>query len=352
MIYAFFLLSLILNTFLQAEVIQETFFISNESGLAFEEIGWYRQDEFTHVLKIERSGSKEVRTLYESGEEKKRWVILPDQEWIYEHGELTMMSLFSEQGRLLEEYSYEHGDEVEKTVFHYLTGGLSYTETFDGDENLLYMDEYRLSSRGRLREVKRIWADNEKQDQTLLLTTSGGNLYEEQHTASGKDLIYRFNSSGKLLCRELWVDNNLSMRERITYAGETKVPVSSVEINYRDNRSIHKAYDEQGRLLRQIVEGDGKRIEVLEFSYDDEGRKSQKVRKSEKGLEKWKYFYDSEGELVQEKYWRRGALEKNTLYKEDDTRIEELFRNKKLFIRITFKRDEKIKEEFIRGSAQ
>ena len=326
------------------------YYISNEFGLAIEEIGWYRQDEYSYVLKVERAAQKEIKMLLAAGEEIKRWELAPGEERVYEEGQISLVRLFDAAGRIKEERSFEQDEEVLKTLFHYSSSGICFAETFAGDGNLLYTDSYRLSGQGQLREVSRVWADGQTEGQSLSITNLSGVLYEEQHSAAESNLIYRFDSEGKLFSRERWREGILAMREQLDYSDGSKTPLSAVEINYIEGEKIQKTFDEEGRLTRRIVEREGRIVEELSHYWDDAGNKTQTVRSSAKGLERWNFSYDPAGELTTEDYRVRGSLEKVTNYNQEG-RVEELFRNGKLFLRVTYRNDEKIEEEFLKDGS-
>ncbi|GAH02731.1 unnamed protein product, partial [marine sediment metagenome] len=249
-----FILLLVFTAFGYADEDGVVFYISNEFGMTLEEIGWYRKDEFSHILKVEQDASGEIRTLYASGVEIKRWEKNSIGERVYDHKQITEARIIDNSGRVIEEQIYSEGSLESKTVFHYSNPGLSYAETYDGNDILLYHDEYILSSRGELRGVERTWADGGTQK--LSLTTGGGKIYREYHSVPGKEIIHRFDPSGKLYSRELWQDDQMLSRKRIDYAEGMDLPVFSEEIHYDTGKKIRKQFDEEGRLLKEIVEQD------------------------------------------------------------------------------------------------
>ncbi len=320
------------------------YFVSNEIGMALEEIGWFRKDEYPYVLEVEGRAREEIRTLFFEEEKVKRWEIGPNEERDYEKGRLKSVRRFDGSGRIEEEWQYEEDSLVSKTVFHYTNGRLGYTESFAGDGNLLFRDDYILSSKGELKEVNRTRLSGETQ--RLSLTIHYGRLYEEHHTNGEKEFIYRLDESGKLISEEIWQDDRLFEREQIQYSEGR--PVSAEVINYNNGEKIRKYFDEEGRLLREVLEGEGTGKEETLYIRNEEGQHIKTVRKSDKGIEKWLFYYDQEGRKVQEEYFLRGILGKRTLYQpEEEIRIEELFRNKELFMRVTYRNDKKLKEEFL-----
>ena len=108
-----------------------------------------------------------------------------------------------------------------------------------------------------------------------------------------------------------------------------------------------KKYNTEERLSKEIITKSNKTISETTYFYDDEGRKIKMNKVSDKGLEEWAFYYDSEGDLDREEYYQRGILEKRTVYTNDNSYYEELFRYGELLIRVFYEDDVKIKEEFL-----
>jgi len=63
------------------------------------------------------------------------------------------------------------------------------------------------------------------------------------------------------------------------------------------------------------------------------------------GLEEWRYTLNQAGKIGQEDYFRRGSLEKITLYGQNDTRTEELYQDGSVFMKVYYQGDRRVKEE-------
>jgi len=324
----------------------QRFFVSDELGLVLEEIGSYRRDEFPYVLRVEEGGQETVRTLFSSGREVKRWVITGGEERVYEGQLLTSRTLYDSAGRLVEEEQYREGQLDSRTHYAYSARHPSGAETFAADGSLLYRDTYTLSSRGGLREVKRTWPTG--QSFTLALKEVSGRLIAEYQAYGGQEYGYRYNPSGKLESLQHWREGKLLQGERIRYGEESDSRVAAAEeVDYGQERKTIKRFDGQGRLIEQVVEKKGQREEELSFFWDEQGRKMRTVRKSREGLEEWRYGYDEAGGLQEEAQWKRGALVRRLLYAQEGPRVEELYRNGELFMRVYTREGKTIKEELI-----
>ena len=74
------------------------------------------------------------------------------------------------------------------------------------------------------------------------------------------------------------------------------------------------------------------------------------TKRGPRGIENWLFEYGAEGELVREEYRARGSLERITLYSTQEgegLRVEELYREGRLFMRVRYRSDQKVREEFL-----
>ena len=321
----------------------DRYFSSNEFGMVMKEIGWYRQDEFPYVLKLSEQGQTSKRTLYESGTEIKRWERTANSEKFYQQLRLSEIRIYDNKGRLIEEQLLGEDGEITKTIYFYDSHALVYSTTSDGQGNYLYRDDFRLSPERRLLGVERTWADGGQEG--LTLNAAGGRIFQERNSNGQTELLYRFDSNGRLYDREQWTDRSLALSERFRYDGDRLL--AAVEIDSRTGLTTRREFDDEGRIVTESVERDGVEVERRLVFWDSNGQKIRIELNGEQGLEELRYSYDSEGTLVEEEYWSRGGLEKRVLYIGPDQQIEELYRDEEIFMRIHFEDDQKWKEEFL-----
>jgi hypothetical protein len=326
------------------------YYTSNDSGMALEEIGWYRREEFPYLLVVQKEDQGEKRTLLHRGEEIRRWEIGPLEERVYDGGVIRERLRYDQTGRLTEEQFFQDGEPSRRKVFHYRGTILALTETFDSKGELLFRDVYYLSPEGELRRVSR--EERERQTtQELALSGGGGNLAEERYGNARDRKVNRYDPEGRLIVWERWSQGELIERERFEYRGDGGALVSSRLERLQLQRTIRRSYDEQGRLIRSVVEQEGEEIEQTFHLRDEKGRIVETTKRSSRGLEHWLFDYGPEDTLRREEYRIRGALERITTYTTDSgesSRIEELYREGQIFMRIYFGAEEKVKEEFLR----
>jgi hypothetical protein len=318
--------------------------------MALEEIGWYRREEFPYILAVEEHGSRETRTLFHQGEELRRWEIGPEEQRVYRHSVLQEKRVYDEQGRLAEEQLFEEGELSRRTVFSYQRDVLDHSETFGPEGELLFRDRYRLSPGGRLRRVSRELVQPQSR-QRLALSGGSAGLAEERYGNSRERRVNRYDPAGRLVEQEFWYDGELAERQIYEYRGDSELLSSSELTEVPPERTTRCSYDEEGRIVRIEVEEQGQKCEQTVHVRDELGRVVETTKRGDRGIERWLFEYGGEGELVREEYHVRGSLEKVTLYSsqgEEARRIEELYREGRIFMRIYYEAEEKVKEEFLR----
>ena len=326
------------------------YYVSNDLGMALEKIGWYRREEFPYILAVETAGSRETRTLLHLGEEVQRWEYEEREQRIYRDSQLEQRRLYDQDGRLIEDLLYSDGLLSQRTRYYYNRDVLERAETFSPDGSLLYRDHYRLSPDGELRRVTREMAGPQP-DQRFALEDGQRGVVEERYGNVREGRINRYDSVGRLAEREYWYEGRLIERESFQYRGEGEELLSSRLEELSLGHTTLRSCDEQGRVVRIEVTEGGRQIEETLHLRDAQGRIAETTTRGPRGIENWLYEYDPEGKLVREEYRLRGSLERITLYSgegEQRLRVEELYREGRLFMRVHYRAEQKVREEFVR----
>ena len=328
---------------------EESFYRSNEAGMLLERIPSWRRDEFAWVAGVLQEGPASVRRLYERGQESRRWEAAPtdggarreESEFIGET--LIARRRFDPGGAILTEESYRGGTLEEKSVFTYAGSRLLRIRSTGPDGSLLRTDEYLYAGNGRLREVRRLTAGGQASDSRFF--AGSGGLAGERHLAGGALFIARYDAKGRVVSRERRVADATAAREDFIYRADSNALLSSTQTLAREGRVTRRQYDGKGRLLVETVSGPGSASERTEYRWDDSDRATSRVRQGRAGLEEWAYGYDAEGTLLREEYRRGGALEKVTVFLGNNTRVEELYAEAELFLKVTWEGERRVKEE-------
>lgn len=342
-------LYILLTAMLPAE---ERFFSSNQIGMALQEIAWYQRDEYLYILEVKKEevneGFKEIRRLLQSDEEVKRWEHLLDvrgrvrEERSYKKGRLSSFRLMDGLGKVILEESYDNEKVKSRVIFHYSHAGLSRVEYFNEEGNLLYEDRYRLGVLGELLEVKRVQPEIPDLLFSMTLIHSQGAVCEERRKSGKTSYVSRYNSEGKLFSYEVWKEGELE--KSLHYEHE----YYSEETDYLNNRKYLRHYDDRGRLILEEAELSGEIIERVELFWDEKDRMLRKIRRGNIGIEEWSYRYNSSGKLQSEDYRIRGSLVRSVEYPDEKRRLEKLFRDSELFIKIYYTSGIKVKEQVLR----
>jgi hypothetical protein len=325
------------------------YYASNRLGMELQEIGWYRVEEFPYVLVVEREEGLEIRTLMHEGEELQRWEYTEEEQRVYKGSELEERRRYDEKGRLVEEQLFSEGRLERRIVYTYNGDVLERTETFSEAGALLFRDLYRLSPDGRLRRVTR-QPGEEPADQRLALGEGSRGVTEERYGDGRERRVNRYDQTGRLVEREYWSDGELIERERFQYRDEGEALISSRLEEFPLQRVTLRSHDEEGRVVEiQVTEG-GKQTERTFHLRDSRGRITETTRRGHLGMENWRFEYGPDGTLVKEEYRVRGSLQRISRYSEQEgepSRVDELFREGELFMRVYYLSEQKVREEFI-----
>ncbi|MBN2351827.1 MAG: hypothetical protein JXD23_04585 [Spirochaetales bacterium] len=326
------------------------YYRSDWVGVSLQPIDRYRMDEFEYVLVVKRDGTKETRTLLHSKKEWKRWEILFDEhgrkteEFDYEDKKLVAHSLFDNKGRMKFEYIHEKGVLTQKKTYSYSARGIDFVDTVDAKDERLYTDEYELSPAGRLRSMRRIFPDNSVV--VIHFTYGEGMLVGEWEYRDGRIVETTNNENGQPLHREEWNKDELLDVQDYTYDTQSGKLVKETVKNPSAKTKTDRTYDEDGNIVAETTTGASGEEVVVTYTYEGDRKKTMR-KKSEIGVEEWRYFYKGDGGLEHEDYYRRGLLEMRTTYTNADSWHEEIFRDEEVVIRVYYQKQKKVKEEFI-----
>jgi antitoxin component YwqK of YwqJK toxin-antitoxin module len=321
---------------------------SNAAGMLLEPIPRFRRDESEFVMEVERKGDLEVGRLYQSGKESKRWEIVTSRDGArsereYDGNVLSAKRAYNPSGSILWEETYTDGKLSQKSIYEYDEGLPASIRVQDSKGALVYSERFQLGEHGSLRRVLRTYADGSVSSSWYAAGDAG--LSEERNTVAGVSFIRRYDPKGRVTVIEQLKDGELASRRELTYRGDTDNLLSAMEAVPAENKLISEDYDQDGRLLQQRVSVSDKEVERTDYARSKEGRVETARRTSGEGIEEWRYTYDSSGDVSTEKYFRKGILEKITVYTAKGERYEELYKDGELFLKAYYKDEVKTKEE-------
>jgi len=327
---------------------QKTVYRSNGFGMAMGKIASYRRDEYEFVLEVDKKPGSEVRRLYRSGVEVRRWesVSIEDgrkRENEYEEGKLAATQIHGASGELLREDTYLDGELRQRAVYEYVKGNPVGVKVTTADGTLVYRDELRLSTRGALREVRRTYPDGGSAFSAFLGVSGVGG--EEWDSLAGITLVIRYDGRARAVEKEQWKGETLISAEKLVFRGDSDLLSESAEDRPESDTRIERVYDEQGKLSNERILVAGKLTEQTDYVWDGDGRNTQKRRRGPEGIEEWLYSYDAAGTLTLAEYFLRGSLVKRTHHTSKGERNEEYYDQGEMVLRVYYSDDAKTKEE-------
>ena len=335
-------------------VADTTMYRSNEAGMLLEPIAKYREDEYTYVMALEREKGLDVQRLLENGKEIRRLeTSLSDDgkktaEREYDAGVLSARRYFDPLGELLWEETYTDGKLAQKVTYEYRGGRVTRSRVTDASGALLYTDTYSLSGAGALRGYTRTFPDGSTSSSSYV--AGGLGLGEERLQSGDTVFVTRYDNKARLVDTEKWKTGQLVSRLERVYREDTDQLRSTTETRPVDKTVIQDDYD-GGRLSVEKTTVDGKQTEQIDHTWDANGNETLRHRRSADGIEEWRFSYTSDGTLTQEQYFRRGSLEKTTVYTSKTERYEEVYSEGEMVLRVYYQGDAKVKEQvFERGS--
>jgi hypothetical protein len=336
-------------------------FRSDEMGLAIEPIPRFRTDEFPWVLSVERTagggGWVETRLLLNGGAEERRWTLVRSADGRTEEreergGVIAARRLSGAAGELLQEELFEAGRPSSRSVFEYASGRLVRARVFAADGSLSSTVEYRTAPSGRLREVRWTAADGSLRTVSQAAggtgSVAGGAAVSEERSREGDGwTTTRYDETGRAAVREQGGPGGLVSRQRLLYAGGSLTPVSSTTEWPAEKKVVETSYDAAGGEIAETATVAGVVTERVAWTRDEAGRVLVMRRTGAGGTEEVHNTWTADGTLEREEHFVRGARVKNVIHSAADERVEELFDDGELFLRVTYRGEERIREEVI-----
>ncbi len=321
---------------------------SNDFGMQLEPVPSWRRDELQWVLEVTARANGETRRLFQDGKEVRRWETSRAADGRTEEqelagGALVTLRRYAPNGDLLEEDQYSKGKLSRKSLYTYASSRVTRVRVLGPDGALEYNKDYFYASRGSLREVRQTGGQEETRVSAFVAGRSGPS---EEWNRNGNDLFLSwFDDRGRTVEREHRTGKDLVSREDFVYRKDSVDLLSAVETLPGEGKVITRSYDSSGRLEAETMSVAGKVVQETGYGRDDKGRLTRELRRGASGLEEWRYTLDPAGKVTREEYFRRGSLEKVTLYGQDNARTEELYQGGSLFMKVSYKGETRTREE-------
>ncbi len=292
------------------------------------------------ALRVLSAGNTEETVLLEQGREVRRTLRVTDPgsgavtETVSENGAVAAKRSYDARMRLIEEQTA-----AERRTCSYRGELLESLEVSGPDGQLLYRERYAYTSRGRLREADRSYADGSRMLSSFLFVE--GLLVAERLQAPPGVLTARYDASGRLVAESERSGGDLVWDRRHTYDPASGLRIATVEA--RKDHTVRRTYDSAGRVTEEDRTGAGPYRSV--FAYDGEGRQTRLRRVGTLGTEEWLTEYDGQGEVARESYLARGSLQKVRVHTGKQEWHDDLYRDGRAVLRVFYRNNQKTGEE-------
>ncbi len=293
-----------------------------------------------YVLQVQSADGTEEDRLLDQGTEIRRTVRVRNAadgsmtETVYEQDAVTATRSYDGSGRLIEEKTAEGA-----RLFHYRAGELESMEVSGADGKPVYRERYAYTSRGRLREAERTYADGSRSVSSFLFAE--GRLMSERLAGDERVLTVRFDGSGRLVAESEAQGDALVWERTRRYDAASGGLAETVE--RRKDYTVRRLYDAAGRLAQE--ERTGSDAYRSFYSYDAEGRQVRLRRIGGLGTEEWQTAYDDGGRVSRESYLVRGLLQRVRVHTGEREWYDDLYHEGKPVLRVTYRNDAKVGEE-------
>jgi antitoxin component YwqK of YwqJK toxin-antitoxin module len=332
---------------------QELVYRSNSFGMLLERIEPYRRDQSDWIMGVSRAGAKEIRRLYSKGKEVRRWEVSVSADGTQRierelaRDVLAARRIYDAGGNLLQEDEYTAGRLAQKSMFTYRGNRLARMRLLKADGSIVYTEQYVYGTSGALLEVRRTEPGGGVRLSSYVFGPAG--LTEERNATRDVTFVARYDTRGRLASREQRRGDATLSREDFTYRADSDHLQSSLVTLPGRNEQVVRHYDEEGRLVSENRRASGELAEEIAYTRDEKGRMTGKSRRTPAGLETWKYTLDGDGKTMREEFYRRGLLERVTIYGEGNRRTEDYYRDDSVFLKVYYDGDQRLSEEVFEG---
>ena len=317
-----------------------SYYRSNAGGMNLGSIPQSARSAHEYILAIETRGNTTSQVLLHLGREVSRIERTIDLDSVvtltYLDG-VVVSELISNESGPLEEKKFLNGNLVSRTAYSYSRDRLSRVEVLDPEGDTIESIEYLRTNSGRV--YRSIYTGVGVEIVSLYRFAADG-LYESWLGSLDSGSLYR-TQNGVIDGIERW-EGAVLVRRMIVEETETGSVRTTEE--FTTGTTTVEIYGSAAQLLESYSDRAGIRLRTERFRYEED-RLTEKTTVSGRLNEQTRYSYSENGDLSEEELFQNSKLVKRTVYSEDETRFEELFRDGSPILRVYFDGDRKISEE-------
>lgn len=305
-----------------------------------------------YVLDVSTSGNTETRDLIHNGELIRRTEIVRDgtssTERVTENEQLVRETVRRADGQVIREDLYSAGDLIESSSYEYEDDRLASRTVTDAGGGVQFTERY---SYWRDRTLRSIVKTDESKTRTEYRYRDG-RLEEEWVSSPGRSERFEFDPAGRLVIRELFIEDDLAEQEvRVYWAEGSAALLKQVVISAGDDVT-RRSYDDRGRLVHERVERLDATIRELDRVFDGDLLVSEAETDGD-GSRSWTYEYDEESVRSTTTYREAGQVIEVTYFALDETdspanKMTELYNRGVPVLRIYYEDETRLREDVIR----
>lgn len=320
----------------------QDYYRSNSIGMVFEKISSFRINDIPWVIELSKTGKLETRIIYFEGEENKRLEYFREDNSMeiseYVSNELVK-TVTKVDGLVVKEEKYKNGVNFNTFLYEW-SGQMLQKATYFEDDIHIYEDLFIIENNGRLKQIRRIFDQNELRISGFGYSDKGIN--SEWHETDGEASLYKYEN-GKVLLIENWQDGELVRTKTFTPTDSGRFVLES---DLLTGTIVEFLYDPDDKLLMKKTRA-GNNIEKSLYYYN-ENLLVEKTVSSPGIRKKHLFYYNSDKSLHYEEIINSGILTKEIFYTSGKKDIVKVYRDNSLILMVFYKDGEEIREERIR----
>lgn len=342
---------MLLLSLLNLSLFAQQYYYSNSIAMELEpilDVESFILEQSEWILEKFEQYDRTESILFHFGVEKKRIIETSVNFTEYIEGLLSEDTKLGDKGQITERVLYNsEGSPIEKEIYNYNTSGdLISIDRRDIDEKTVFSQKYKIRSDGSLRAITYSFGEDDKSRGNDSWNTHKGSFYMEEHNDARKRQVLFYNGSNNLE-KVLRYEEDILVYEEIFDYDQDGFVSKIVKKDFHRSESTILIMNEKGQLIREDFFVDDKMKFNVSYLYSD----SHLIQKDKIGSgikEKWLYDY-RDNERVTEEFYKQGVLQqkKTNMDSADNSYVIELYDRGLHFMNLVFKKDVKIREEYI-----
>jgi antitoxin component YwqK of YwqJK toxin-antitoxin module len=337
-----------------AGVSGQTVYRSNVLGMELEELAASEIPTEGYALRVTEEDGRAERRLYQNGELIQRVVQERSAsgalrvERVFESGTRALEEGFTDDG--LRSYRLEYDEEgqlLRELRYEYEDGKLAKRRVLGPGGTERYTDTMAYYPSAGLRRLRRAWADGDVR--IVRYSVVNGNVLQERFESDDGGRLVRYDEAQRAVYEREWSGAAVVREEHLSYEGDSQTPTESVETLPQQGRRRETRYDEEGRVIEEMVYENDRLVREVEAGYGPHGVR-ERILRTRGRVERHTFSYVDET-LAEERVYVNGELSRSIAYFAERSRVERRYRDGEVFVRIYYEGGTAVREEIMRNGS-